>query len=1176
MTTRADEAICGFCSREENSVQVICEGRCLICNRCQHLSSIRKLLYDVLKNTNQQISEDTDAHKPECPLCSHPLAPNMMQIIKTFYVRTHPTGRLFGEMDLSYSSNILHGFLKKFYQTYGEGKASNTTSDYDNVDIVQINNGKQKQDKIVLKKDTGPKLRAEFFGMFPPARPEQVVEFSSDCYCHQWAALLRNSNESISSMAMKLCSRKKASQRSNDTKIFGMLDFFTPKKINPVDTPYFYLFGKLLGIYPHKVEMVRPTSGQISTVIFVLVYCEKCLQNGFIYDVSNDYPNVLELRQRMGSTPGRRLVSIRKAIKIIQLMVDLVEPRWMMSNALSACMEFNAPLPWRSNALSKLYHLLFYMAGITDFYHNSELTKSSGRKTTCLAPPNSRPSSPAVIEKQANKYNDIDPAMLRIKELKSKAKTIWGSRIVSPRTPSKSNTLANLQFLAKMNNSNTPSFSSPAAPPTGINTNSYSTFDTEGQSIPQSSIPSNSGKASKSGNLQKAVSMANEIDIGQVINGTVTAINIEKALAIGNVFHITSADLALICCEAWELEREVLENSLKRALVVKERRVAVFGKFGGNISNANNKEKLAISRIIDWFIGNGKAGVDWTEAKEIAVNSGYHFHVPPSILQKSNTELDYYARNIIAERTERREVETLEDIFTSDIKYSKSVVQNAMGAEVLLELQKGGLTLEEKGDLLRRQYLMSQTLGGGGSSVSENSEGSTNNLIENIEYKFGYLGLTKNPTAVSLPLSLNASQIATMSSSSSRPSSGKDKPYIPTMRPSSGTLPPLNRPDTGDSDVWVNPNDDTFDLDNTDQDKDLRPDLLSYLRLQLNSQDMVFTSSNSRPTSALSDGNNDDQFVIEAAALLDKVDKLPVIDDDRPMSPSPENLNPPLLDSTVRDKKVSLTGQPYKSPKPAKYSLSMVDILDTESPAILSKVKLINDSRIPPKNNILSSSAPSLSLEEDLFGFMDGPNPQPFGFNSSHSTSRILSKEACAKSRINSRLNKAIATEEEVRLKELAKYSSKLIGQNSELMSSDNGGIGNYLNLKKVMDDDGFDLLDTPETMKSTKLCTEALILKNSNVNTKTFQNIMLKYLTTNHLKKLRKLDISNNSLGLDGAHILHNKLNNSSICTIVHLNLRGNNFGDTGCGIILKSMIRYLLDFLLIMFIFCQLINLF
>lgn len=1166
MTTRADEAICGFCSREENSVQVICEGRCLICNRCQHLSSIRKLLYDVLINANKQISEDSDPHKPQCPLCSNPLAPNMIQIIKTFHVKTHPTGRLLGEMDSSYSPNILHGFLKKFYQTYGEGKTdfSNIASDSDNVDIIQINNGsngKQKQDKIVLKKDTGPKLRAEFYGMFPTARPEQVVEFSSDCYCHQWAALLRNSNESLSSMAMKLCSRKKASQRSNDTKIFGMLDFFTPKKTNPVDSPYFYLFGKLLGVYPHKVEMVRPASGQISTVIFVLVYCEKCLQNGFIYDISTDYPNVVELRQRMGSTPGRRLVSIRKAIKIIQLMIDLVEPRWMMSNSLSACMEFNAPLPWRSNALSKLYHLLFFMAGITDFYHNSEST--NGRKQSVLASPNSRPSSPAVIEKQNSKNNEIDPAMIRIKELKGKAKSIWASRIVSPRTPNKSNTFANLQFLSKMNNSNIPSVSSPV-PQNELNTNSYSTFDTEGQSISQSIYPNsnNSGKASKSGNLQKAVSMANEIDIGQVINGTVTAINIDKALAIGNVFYITAADLALICCEAWELEREILESSLKRALVVKERRVAVFGKFGGNIANVNNKEKLAISRIIDWFIGNGLAGVDWTEAKEIAANSGYHFHVPPSILQKSNTELDYYARNIIAERTNRREVETLEDIFTSDIKYGKSIVQNAMGSEVLLELQKGGLTLEEKGDLLRRQYLMSQTLGGGGSSVSENSVGSTSNLIENTEYKFGYLGLTRNPSAVSLPSSLNASQIATMSSS--RPSSSKSRPYTPNKSPSSAILPPI-RPDTGDSDVWVNPNDDTFDMDTSDQDKDLRPDLLSYLRLQLNSQDIVFTSSNSRPTSAVSDlnGINDDQFVIEAALMLDQVDKLPSFVDDRPMSPSPENYNPSLLllNSTVRDKNNSLTGQPYKSPKPAKYSLSMVDILDTESPAILSKVKLINDSRIPPKNNI-SSSAPTLSHEQDLFGFMDGPTPQPFGFNSSHSTSRILSKEACAKSRINLRLNKAIKSEEEVRANELANYSNALIGKNSKLMSTDDGGIGNYLNLKKVMDDDGFDLLDTPETMKSTKLCTEALILNNSKVNNKTFQNIVLKYLTANHLKKLRKLDISNNSLGLDGAHILHSKLNTSSNCYIVHLNLSGNNFGDHGCGIILNSMTRYVLDF--------------
>jgi hypothetical protein len=64
----------------------------------------------------------------------------------------------------------------------------------------------------------------------------------------------------MQTIAMKLCSKKKNSQRTNDFKAKSVIDFYS----SPIsqETPQLMLFGKVVGLpFPRKNELIR--SGKI-------------------------------------------------------------------------------------------------------------------------------------------------------------------------------------------------------------------------------------------------------------------------------------------------------------------------------------------------------------------------------------------------------------------------------------------------------------------------------------------------------------------------------------------------------------------------------------------------------------------------------------------------------------------------------------------------------------------------------------------------------------------------------------------------------------------------------------------------------------------------------------------------------------------------------------------------
>lgn len=117
-------AVCQFCSKPDDSIQVVCEARCLLCSRCQLIPGIRRLLVE-----NTVFQEDTvtstgkvngNAISGNCPICFSPLAASMMSIIQSYRdaLKAQTEDQLLGkstiERKLEELCLTIPNFLKKF------------------------------------------------------------------------------------------------------------------------------------------------------------------------------------------------------------------------------------------------------------------------------------------------------------------------------------------------------------------------------------------------------------------------------------------------------------------------------------------------------------------------------------------------------------------------------------------------------------------------------------------------------------------------------------------------------------------------------------------------------------------------------------------------------------------------------------------------------------------------------------------------------------------------------------------------------------------------------------------------------------------------------------------------------------------------------------------------------
>jgi len=115
-------ASCSLCSRTDREVQVLCEGRCLICSKCEQSPAIRKLMIDFLskpkRGPNGKLSEKKYSL---CPICEQSLSRSMFQTFKKIdglQKAIVESNLKISEMDYFEQESPFIAFVKRFKQTY--------------------------------------------------------------------------------------------------------------------------------------------------------------------------------------------------------------------------------------------------------------------------------------------------------------------------------------------------------------------------------------------------------------------------------------------------------------------------------------------------------------------------------------------------------------------------------------------------------------------------------------------------------------------------------------------------------------------------------------------------------------------------------------------------------------------------------------------------------------------------------------------------------------------------------------------------------------------------------------------------------------------------------------------------------------------------------------------------
>ena len=408
-------AKCSVCSRYDRNINVICESRCLICGRCQGNPVIKKLFTD-------------RAEDCQCPLCDAVMSRSMVSWCNSkdvaapssssMNISTMGLSRVTNDLDCM--RNPLTTFLKKFTRTYGElGGVSDTyltrvpsrgsrppTSSIGSADELAFGadasksnafatgspdakgalspspmNADSPQGRAAPSTPSGVALVAPTQPLFidpdkvlpPKFNYSAIQEIACDAFVLQWASMLKNGNESMTTMLLKACTRKKMSIRTNDYKVKGFLDFYHAGG-PPVDSRLMLvMFGRIAGIVPRSKstgysDTVRKAWGPIATSILVLAHCERCWKMNELRD-GDDNPTVSEVKAKLHKLSSNKTLSLKKAIRLIVILMKSDQAHWSMSPCLPAVREYNIRIPWHADSVSRLLHLMFQVSKPHGYEH---------------------------------------------------------------------------------------------------------------------------------------------------------------------------------------------------------------------------------------------------------------------------------------------------------------------------------------------------------------------------------------------------------------------------------------------------------------------------------------------------------------------------------------------------------------------------------------------------------------------------------------------------------------------------------------------------------------------------------------------------------------------------------------------------------------------------------------
>lgn len=1102
------QAVCCFCSRHESSVIVICESRCLLCNRCQNSVPIKKLLVDYFHKVGVynagydsyasnasflDINSNVEERKIGCPICSQPLAPQMIQSIKLIIDQLEKTnssplydetGRLFGDLDFKELSNPFIAFIKRYRQTYNDQSAMIAGETDGNNDIVAPpivknteKNKENNQQQLLLAIGKERKAIAA------------AIEIILDCYCNLWLLLLKNETESMTETAMKMCSRKKLSSKTNDLKAKSIVDFFSSP--GGSSNAQLFLFGKLLGLLPKRSNFIRQSWGPIAVIITVLAYCDKCLKRGALI-VKDCTPSTQEFRSKLGKAPGSKIISITKAFNIIKFLINTNQPHWCISPMSSICIENNIPLPWSSDSQSRLLHLIFYSLGFDEVSPTNDDSNVNVFTTELSSPPGSpipKGGARKSIFQNKNKPDDKIPSeipMTRIQTLPSKAHQIWHGQL--------------------------------------------------------SKVDDNSGFAS--------------LALGKVTNDKITKVSFEQASAYASGITISVAELALICIIAWETEYLFLEEYSSRAVIRRERRPAIAGTYISTQTNIIPAEKLAISRIMNFYEKKGLGGVDWQEVYdnfqlEIKI---FPFRIPDSLRTKSQAELNFLANLLKFEKEKQTLIERKEDLLAADGPYSKVLLKKSHAklagldsvtyATVLNKIVNKkdynqaydviGLSRDEREALSRGQFIATQGLQG-------------TDPFPEIDEELKVLSLSTYPVRAAYPLPANLDPSLPLELMARTLTPHRLAPIetsftyqdVDGLEYLQSEYIDLEDDETfkpsvsAEDDILNQGSITSYDGPNTDFDEEGRLKIENKVHLteevEKFTEDVLLVASAANLIELTEDAEHDRSLYTTTALYTSKG-----LETDHVIPKTP------LIESRPASRGVALSKQPYSGSNPGRHAVNLVDVLTQRNYNVLSEVGMLENISEPVDDNTI-----------DDFSLLSSPSRLNV---LSAARNRVRKKALINASEYEaSFLNESIATKtvELASLPTIGDGSDTVrgLGKNQCGPNGENGGIIMNLNINNYIDKNE----NTMESKRSAEIIVESLSLTHTNVTKEGFASAMFRYLSENQLLKIRKIDFSNNKLSYQSGAAFANQLRYA--CRLVHLKLDNNLFGDNGIGKILDAI---------------------
>lgn len=315
------------------------------------------------------------------------------------------------------------------------------------------------------------------------------------------------------------------------------------------------------------------------------------------------------------NTFNPKVISLKKAIRIIALLSQTKHPHWTMSPLSPACIEFNCQYPWSPESISKLLNILFYVA----LYDPS------------LPPP---PSSPAMGSRRASSLPPLASQHNLLAELQAQQQQqlqqaqdafLTQSQQQQQQQPASAAELAMSAALI-------------AALKVQARVAMLRNLETVVKKMWGASASSN---MSKSQNKADLLHYFNRID-QQRNHHHYARLTYEKAMSLVDNQTILVSELALLCIECWDCEYAQTKLTISKGKITSQRRMAISGKYDSAMANCTAVERLAIIRLLHWYSHEGESrGVDWEDVEVNYKERAFPFLVPNSLMEKSRNELNY-------------------------------------------------------------------------------------------------------------------------------------------------------------------------------------------------------------------------------------------------------------------------------------------------------------------------------------------------------------------------------------------------------------------------------------------------------------------------------------------------------------------------------------------------------